>query len=167
MKTKIIYKTLIKTIFALALFVTLFGCKKYVIPPDDTAYDLNVTLVGEGKSAYSSRGFIEFRQDPDTARIVDLNTSVNNLEPNHSYLLQRAVNPITDSSCSSIAWLTLGLGLQPQAIHTDAFGNGHADLWRAVTSVARGTQFHIHFQVLDSTTLSPVLSSDCYEYTVR
>jgi hypothetical protein len=167
MKTKIIYKALIKTTFALALFVTFFGCKKYVIPPDATAYDLNVTLRGEGKSAFSSHGFIEFRQDPDTARIIDLNTQVNNLEPNHSYLLQRAVNPITDSTCTSTAWLTLGLGLQPQAIHTDGHGDGNADLWRAVTSVARGTQFHIHFQVVDSTTLAPVLSSDCYNYTVR
>ena len=106
-------------------------------------------------------------QDPDTARIINLNTWVRNLEPNHSYLLQRAVNPITDPDCSSTAWLTLGLGLDQQDLKTDSKGDGHAELWRAVTSIARGTQFRIHFQIVDATTLNPVLFSDCYDYTVR
>jgi hypothetical protein len=147
--------------------MTLFSCKKNPPGPDDSGFNLNVVLRGDAKSLPGSSGYIEFRQDPDTARIIDLNTWVHNLEPNHSYLLQRAVNPITTPDCPSTAWLTLGLGLQPQAINTDDHGNGHEDLWRAVTSTARGTQFHIHFQIVDAITLAPVLTSDCYEYTVR
>lgn len=83
-------------------------------------------------------------------------------------MLQRAVNPITyNTGCSSIAWLTLGKGLQPQAIETDEHGNGKANLWRDVTATARGTSFHIHFQVIDATNLATVLTSDCFDYTVR
>lgn len=167
MKTKIIYQAFIKTIFGVALITTFVSCKKEAIPPDDSAYDLNVVLRGDAKSMPGSSGFIEFRQDPDTARIVDLNTWVHHLQPNHSYLLQRAVNPITDADCSSTAWLTLGLGLTPQDIRTDNHGDGHADLWRAITSIARGTKFHIHFQIVDGVTLATVLTSDCYDYTVR
>jgi hypothetical protein len=41
------------------------------------------------------------------------------------------------------------------------------DLWRAITSIARGSQFHIHFQIVDGVTMATVLTSDCYDYTVR
>ena len=167
MKTKTIYKAFIKTIFAVILFTMFFSCKKDAIPPDDSAYDLNVAFHGDGKTFPFGSGYMEFRQDPDTARIVDLNTWVHNLQPNHSYLLQRAVNPITDADCSSTAWLTLGLGLTPQDIMTDNHGDGHADLWRDITSAARGAQFHIHFQIVDGVTMATVLTSDCYDYTVR
>ncbi len=166
MKAKIPLSALCKAIFILALFTTLFSCKKNPPGPDDSGFNLNVILRGDAKLSVGS-GYLEFRQDPDTARIIDLNTWVHNLAPNHSYLLQRAVNPITDPGCLSTTWLTLGVGLQPQDIQTDSKGNGHADLWRAVTSVARGTMFHIHFQIVDATTLSLVLKSDCYDYTVR
>src|ERR1700752_918810 len=115
--------TTIFKITALVMFISfMVGCKKDAIPPADAQYDLNVFLDGQGKFQFSGSGFIAFRQNPDTARIVDLNTSVHNLEPNHSYLLQRAVNPIADATCSSTAWLTLGLGLTPQSIHTDGGG---------------------------------------------
>jgi len=167
MKTKITLAAICKATFALALLTTLFSCKKNPPGPDDSGFNLDVVLRGDAKSSPGGSGYIEFRQDPDTARIIDLNTWVHNLEPNHSYLLQRATNPITDPDCSSTAWLTLGLGLTPQNIQTDDHGDGHADFWRAVTSIARGTQFHIHFQIVDATTLSTVLTSDCYEYTVR
>ncbi len=169
MSLKITGSRLLTAIIALGTLTTLFfSCKKDIdIPPADRPYDLDVRLFSTGKDLRTS-GFIRFRQDPDTARIIDLNTWVSGLAPNHAYQLQRAVNPITDSTgCSSTAWLTLGLGLTPQSIHTDASGSGNADLWRAVTAIARGTQFHIHFQVIDSLTKAPVLNSDCYNYTVR
>ena len=153
--------------FVLILLTALSSCKKNVPPPDDSGYNLNVVLRGDGKVFPLGSGYIEFRQDPDTARIIDLNTWIHSLEPNHSYLLQRAVNPITDPDCTSTAWLTLGLGLTPQDIQTDEHGNGHADLFRAVTAIARGTQFHIHFQIIDGVTMATVLTSDCYDYTVR
>jgi hypothetical protein len=167
MKAKFIRRILIKSTLMIALIAIFFSCKKNPPSPDNTGYNLNVTLTGENKTGPKSYGYIEFRQDPDTSRIIDLNTWVYHLEPNHSYQLQRAVNPITDPGCSSTAWLTLGLGLQPQDIVTDEHGNGNADLWRAVTTIARGTQFHIHFQIIDAATQLPVLASDCYDYTVR
>ena len=167
MKGKITLSAICKATIALVLVTAFFGCKKNPPPPDDSGYNLNVMLRGDAKTSPNGSGYMEFRQDPDTARIIDLNTWVRNLQPNHSYFLQRAVNPITDADCSSTAWLTLGLGLVPQDIQTDAHGDGHADLWRAVTSIARGTPFHIHFQIVDATTMETVLTSDCYDYTVR
>ena len=130
-------------------------------------YNLDVVLRGQNKN-FASSGFVKFRQDPNIALTITLDTWVINLEPNHSYLLQRAVNPIADSTgCSSTAWLTLGKGLQPQAIHTDEHGAGKADLFRNVPASVEVTSYHIHFQVVDSTSLTPVLTSGCFDYTIR
>jgi hypothetical protein len=169
-------KSLIGAIAGFSLAISsLFAvnsCKKGI--PDDGVnvppyYNLDVILdpTNSGHEINKAGGFIKFRQNPDTARIIDLETWVSNLEHNHGYLLQRAVNPVTDSSCTSIAWLTLGKGLVSQTITTDSKGNGHEDLFRNITSIARGTQFRIHFQIIDATTLETVLESDCYQYTVR
>jgi hypothetical protein len=157
----------LKIILPVVVFILAFsGCKKNESYPLNPLYDIDVPLHGEAKNG--GAGFIKFRQNPDTARVITLDTWVTNLLPNHSYQLQRAVNPIADvTGCSSTAWLTLGEGLQPKAILTDGHGNGNAKLWRDVTAVARGTAFHIHFQILDATTLLPVLTSDCFDYTVR
>jgi hypothetical protein len=137
-----------------------------IIAQTDSAiapYNLNVLLLSK-----NGLGFLKFRQKPDTARIVNLNIWLFNLKPDHAYLLQRAVNLITDpTQCSSTAWLTLGLGLTPQAIHTDKWGFGYLPLYRDVSSVPRGTEFYIHFQVIDSLTSQTVLTSDCNTYTVR
>jgi hypothetical protein len=166
MNTKITDSRFLAMMVVIAVVSTFFGCKKD-IPPADQPYDLDVKLYSAGKD-FNASGFVKFRQNPDTARIIDLDTWVSGLLPDHAYQLQRAVNPISDSTgCSSTAWLTLGLGLSPMSIHTDAHGFGQADLWRAVTAIPRGTQFHIHFQVVDSLTSVPVLASDCYNYTVR
>jgi hypothetical protein len=156
---------MMKGALLLALVSLFVSCKK----DDDHEmgpFNLDVILRGQGKN-FAGSGLVKFRQDPDTARIITLDTWVFQLDPNHSYLLQRAVNPITDSSCSSTAWLTLGKGPQPQAIHTDEHGAGKAALWRDVTGVARGTSFHIHFQVVDSASLTTVLTSKCYDFTIR
>lgn len=157
----------LKNILPLVVFILAFSsCKKDESYPLNPLYDLDVPLHSEAKNA--GAGFIKFRQNPDTARVITLDTWVTKLLPNHSYLLQRAVNPIADiTGCSSTIWLTLGEGLQPKSILTDAHGKGSANLWRDVTAAARGTAFHIHFQVLDATTLAPVLTSDCFDYTVR
>lgn len=167
MKAKITLGAICKATFILALSTLLFSCKKEPPVPDDSGFNLNVVLKGDPKLTPLGVGYMEFRQDPDTARVIDLNTWVYRLQPNHSYLLQRAVDPIANAGCLSTAWLTLGLGLQPQEIQTNSKGDGHADLWRNISSVARGTQFHIHFQIVDAVTLVPVLNSDCYDYTVR
>jgi hypothetical protein len=167
MKKKFTRTVMTQVALATIFAVVLFSCKKNDIPKADRPYDLDVVLHGGAKNPVSS-GFIKFRQNPDTARIIDLDTWISHLEPNHAYQLQRAVNPIADTTgCSSTAWLTLGLGLTPQSIHTDEHGNGNADLWRNVSSVARGTSFHIHFQIIDSASTAVVLTSGCYDYTIR
>jgi hypothetical protein len=130
-------------------------------------YNLDVVLKGNLKE--KQLGFIKFRQDPDTNRIITLKTRIENLIPNHEYLLQRAVDAANDVDgvCAGSAWLTLGKGLTSQSILTDAHGNGSEELWRDVTAAARGTSFDIHFQIIDAATLAVVLTSDCYQYSVR
>ena len=135
MKTKFTRFTVIKAVLIIGLFSTISSCIKDLPSggrgnpgSSQPAYDLNVVLRGMTKGT-SSTGFIEFRQDPDTTRIITLETKVRNLEPNHAYILERAVNPIADTTgCSSTAWLKLGLGLTPQSIHTDGDGDGQATL---------------------------------------
>lgn len=118
---------------------------------------------GEGRSF----GRIKFRQDKDTPKIISLDVMVHGLQPNHSYQLQRAVDTNLDGNCTSTTWLTLGKGLTPQSILTDEKGKGQEDLWRDVSSAASGATFDIHFQIIDEVTLAVVLTSDCYQYTVR
>ncbi len=170
MRTKSVLRLGVMPAFLFLGYIFYTGCSKSV-PGDHftSPYDIDVSLfpVTEKGLGAKGSGFIKFRQNPDTARIIDLNVFVTGLAPKHAYLLQRAVNPITDSACTSTAWLTLGKGLVTQAIHTDAKGEGHEDLWRDVTAIARGTGFRIHFQIVDSATLAPVLVSDCDMYQVR
>jgi hypothetical protein len=150
--------------------ISFIACDKSVPGNDDLGpFNINVTLlpVDLKTGGGLEQGFIKFRQDPDTNRIITLDTYVANLKPNHDYLLQRAVNPITDADCTSTAWLTLGKGLVAQSIHTDGRGDGHELLFRDITSIARGTTFRIHFQIIDAVTMDPVLNSDCDQYTVR
>jgi hypothetical protein len=130
-------------------------------------YDLDVLLLGITTGSPGT-GFLKFRQNPDSVGIITLDTKVTYLEPDHAYILERAVNPIADTTgCSSTAWLKLGAGLTPLSIHTDEHGNGEATLWRNVSAIAPGTAFHIHFQVVDSVSSATVLTSDCYNYVVR
>lgn len=126
-------------------------------------YNLDVELYGQG----NEKGDIKFRQDPDPAKIVTLNTKVQHLMPNHEYLLQRAVDQTIDGNCTGTNWLTLGLGLAPQSIWTNGGGNGHIELWRDLSAIPSGSVFDIHFRVLDAATMAVVLNSDCYQYTVR
>jgi hypothetical protein len=126
-------------------------------------FNLEVILRGEGNSF----GHIKFRQDVDPSKIITLDTWVRDLEPNHQYLLQRAVDATVDGNCTSTTWLTLGKGLTPQSILTDDNGTGEEELWRDVSAVATGSKFDIHFQVIDAESMAVVLDSDCYQYVVR
>ena len=74
---------------------------------------------------------------------------------------------VVDGDCTSISWLTLGKGLTAQSIITDTHGNGNEQLWRDVTAVPTGSKFDIHFQIIDASSMEVVLTSDCYQYTVR
>ena len=140
--------------------VMLSSCQKE--SQSDQHYNLDIVLRG-GKSF----GFIKFTQSQ--AKIITLDTKVTKLAPNHEYLLQRAVDAVNvvDGNCTSTSWLTLGKGLTPQSIMTDANGNSEEELWRDVSIIPSGSKFDIHFQVVDASTMVVVLTSDCYWYQVR
>jgi hypothetical protein len=163
---------LITASFALTvLLITGFIACDKTIPDELGLYNLDVKLHSIETTKIDSKtsdfGFIKFRQDPNVPLTITLDTWVFNLTPNHDYLLQRAVNPITDNDCTSTAWLTLGKGLVSQAIHTDGLGNGMANLFRNVPASSEGSTFRIHFQIIDAVSLAAVLTSDCDQYTVR
>lgn len=131
--------------------------------PASPNFNLEVILRGEGKAF----GHVKFRQDNDADKIITLNTWVRDLEPNHEYQLQRAVDTNLDGNCTGTAWLTLGKGAQPQSITTDENGTGREELFRDLSAVPSGTTFDIHFQVIDAQSSEVVLTSDCYQFTVR
>ena len=128
-------------------------------------YDLNVLLFASTRN--SELGFIKFRQHEDEPQLIHLDTRVHGLEPNTNYLLQRAVDTVLDGNCTSTSWLTLGKGLDPQAIITDDKGFGEAELFRSVAAIPVGSTFDIHFQIVKESTMEVVLASDCYQYTVQ
>jgi len=128
--------------------------------PEAPPFNDEIVLRGDGF------GLVKFRQPNDADRIVYLDTWVRGLAPNTEYVLQRAVDTTIDDDCTSSAWLTLGKGLTPQVITTDARGTGSEDLYRNLGSVAAGTTFDIHFRVMNVATSAIVLTSGCYQFTV-
>ena len=152
------------TIGALAA-VSVLAAPIGASPSESPPFNLEVILrdVADG----SGFGHVKFRQAVDAQKIVTLDTWVRDLTPGRSYLLQRAVDTTLDGNCSSSAWLTLGMGLTPQAITTDERGTGREPLFRDLTTVPTGMRFDIHFQVIDAETRLPVLASDCYRFIVR
>jgi hypothetical protein len=128
--------------------------------PETPHFNLEVILRGEGF------GLVKFRQPNDDALIVRLDTWVRGLAPNTSYLLQRAVDFNVDDNCTSTAWLTLGKGLQPQSITTDANGTGREGLFRSVAAFPVGSEFDIHFRVIHEGSSAVVLTSECYQFTI-
>jgi hypothetical protein len=131
--------------------------------PETPNFNLEVILRPSGGD--SGFGLVKFRQPNDADKIVYLDTWLRDLMPNHSYLLQRAVDTNIDDNCTSSTWLTLGRGLTPQTISTDDRGTGSEALNRALPSSV-GTTFDIHFRVVDAGTMTPVLGSACYQFTV-
>jgi hypothetical protein len=111
-------------------------------------------------------GLVKFRQPKDADKIVYLDVWVRDLAPNHSYYFQRATDSIIDDECTGTNWLTLGQGTVAQAITTDETGTGRADLFRNLAAIPLGTQFDIHFRVIDVATSAVALQSSCYQYTV-
>ncbi|MEP6593692.1 MAG: hypothetical protein ABJC51_08360 [Acidobacteriota bacterium] len=125
-------------------------------------FNLEAILRGDGF------GLVKFRQQKDpTQNIINLDVWVRDLLPNTSYSLQRAVDTTLDGVCTGTNWLTLGQGLTPQSINTDATGTGRAVLQRNLSSIAAGTAFDIHFRVIQTGTTNVALQSDCYRFVVR
>jgi|SRR5688572_467748 hypothetical protein len=130
---------------------------------DTVNYNLDVVLLGSGKSF----GYIKFRQHKNETQMIYLDTWVLGLEANGRYQLQRAVDTVLDGNCTSVSWLTLGKGLVPESIVTNNWGSGVAELFRSVAAIPIGSTFDIHFRIVKENTEEVVLSSNCYEYTVR
>jgi hypothetical protein len=128
--------------------------------PETPDFNLEVILRGDGF------GHVKFRQPNDADAIIYLDTWVRDLAPNTEYVLQRAVDPVIDDVCTSTAWLTLGRGLQPQSIVTDASGTGKAELFRNVSAFPAGTEFDIHFRLVNAQTQAVVLQSECYQFRI-
>ena len=128
--------------------------------PETPNFNLEVILRGDGF------GLVKFRQPNDDAAIIYLDTWVRGLVPNSEYLLQRAVDPVVDDDCTSTGWLTLGRGLEPQSITTDVTGTGRQQLFRDLAAFLPGTEFDIHFRVVNALTLAVVLESECYQFRI-
>jgi hypothetical protein len=111
-------------------------------------------------------GLVKFRQPKDADQIIRLDVWVRDLAANRSYYLQRATDTNVNDDCTGTNWLTLGEGPVPVAIATDERGSGRAALFRDLAAVAVGTEFDIHFRVIDATTSAVVLQSACYQFTV-
>jgi hypothetical protein len=159
--------------FVLVTFVTALAGSAFTFaaqaapPPGPTTPPFNLDVILRDVTAGQNLGHVKFRQPNDADKIVYLDTWVRKLAPNHSYLLQRAVDTVLDGNCTSTDWLTLGKGLIPQEITTDARGFGREDLFRDLAAVPTGSQFDIHFRVIDAISFAPVLQSHCYRFTVR
>ena len=128
--------------------------------PETPNFNLEVVLRGEGF------GLVKFRQPNDDALIVYLDVWLRDLEPNTSYFLQRAVDSNVDGNCTSTAWLTLGKGAVTQSITTDDTGTGREKLFRNLAAFPVGSEFDIHFRVIEEDTGAVVLTSKCYQFTI-
>jgi len=150
-------------LFAVLAAVTAVAVVATVAAQADSGANLQVILRPVGDSGF---GLVKFRQPKDADKIVYLDVWVRNLAPNHSYYLQRATDSNVNDDCTGTNWLTLGQGLVPHAITTDETGTGRADLFRSLAAIRLGTQFDIHFRVIDAETSAMALESTCYQYTV-
>ena len=153
-------------VFATVVAVATIGVVAAVTAQADSGANLEVILRPVAGAPDNGFGLVKFRQPKDAEKIVNLDTWVRDLAPNHSYLLQRATDVNVNDDCTGTNWLTLGQGLVPQAITTDETGTGRADLFRNLAAIPLGTQFDIHFRVIDAATSAVVLDSACYQYTV-
>jgi hypothetical protein len=134
--------------------------------PATPNFNLEVVLRPVAGGPDGAFGLVKFRQPKDADQIVYLDVWVRDLAPNHSYLLQRAVDTNVNDECSGTTWLTLGQGLVPAAITTDERGTGRADLFRNLAAFPLGMEFDIKFRVIDAVTSVVVLESACYQFRV-
>jgi hypothetical protein len=134
--------------------------------PATPNFNLEVVLQPVAGGPADGFGLVKFRQPKDDSKIVYLDVWIRGEAPNHGYYLQRATDANVNDMCTGTNWLTLGQGPPPTAIATDGAGTGRADLFRDLTALQLGTQFDIHFRVIDAVTSAVVLESGCYQFTV-
>lgn len=152
--------------FAMLAAMTTAVAMAAVTAQADSGANLQAILRPAPGASDNAFGLVKFRQPKDADKIVYLDVWVRDLAPNHSYSLQRAVDTNVNDDCLGTNWLTLGRGLDPQAITTDERGTGRADLFRNLAAFPVGTRFDIHFRVVDTVTSAVVLESGCYQFTV-
>jgi hypothetical protein len=151
---------------ALAAITTVAVASARPSGPATPNFNLEAVLRPTSGGPDEGFGLVKFRQPKDADTIAYLGVWVRDLAPNHSYSLQRATDTTVNDDCTGTNWLTLGQGLASQAITTDGKGTGRADLFRNLASIALGTEFDIHFRVIDAATSAVVLASACYQFTV-
>ena len=137
-----------------------------VLPTRTSERYFVAVLLPVASAPADAAGVVIFRQPRDVNKVAFLDVTVVNLAPNHSYVLQRATDSTVDDHCTGTNWLTLGRGLDPQAITTDERGFGQAHLFRDLTAIPNGTRFDIHFRVVDPLTSAVVLMSSCHQFAV-
>ena len=136
-------------------------------PPFNFTAVLHGASDAGGEERDDGSGVIHFRQPGDPPHVVFLDTRVHDLAPYTSYQLQRATDGTVDGICTGTNWLTLGNLAAPLVITTDGEGDGRALFARQLSAALVGTQFDIHFRVLDAATQAVVLTSRCHQFTVR
>jgi len=151
---------------ALAAMTTSAGTSARPSGPATPNFNLEAVLRPVTGGPDNGFGLVKFRQPKDSDTIAYLGVWVRDLAPNHDFALQRATDSIVNDDCVGTNWLTLGKGLAPQAITTDARGAGGAVLSRDLSAVPTGTQFDIQFRVIDAATSAVVLRSACHRFTV-
>ena len=136
--------------------------------PATPSFNLEVILRPVAGGPDGGFGLVKFRQPKDEAKIVNLDVWLRDLTPNHRYQLQRATDSNVNDDCTGTNWLTLGLGTDPTTttITTDDGGTGRANLFRDLAAIPLGTEFDIHFRVVDAATSAVVLQSACYQFRV-
>ena len=134
--------------------------------PATPNFNLEAVLRPVAGGSGAGFGLVKFRQPKDADKIAYLDVWVRDLAPNHSYSLQRATDLNVNDDCTGTNWLTLGHGLVSAGIATDEKGTGRANLFRDLSAIALGTQFDIHFRVIDAATSAVLLQSACYQFTV-
>ena len=150
----------------LLALVAVFAAFAAVVAQAEPERNLEAILRPAAGGPEGSFGLVRFRQPKDEDKIAYLDVWVRNLEPNHAYSLQRAVDTAVDDVCTGTNWLTLGEGLVPKAIETSDRGTGRAALFRDLAAIAEGTEFDIHFRVVETATMAVVLETGCYQFTV-
>jgi hypothetical protein len=153
------------TLFALLASLAAAGAAA-AHEKSDQGRNLDVTLEAPADGPADAIAEVEFRQPRDEDKIVYLDLRVRHLLPNRSYYLQRATDAPVDGVCTGTNWLTLGKGLEIEALVTNDHGAGRAALWRDLAAVPTGTEFDIRFRVIDAATSGVVLQSRCYQFTV-
>ena len=120
----------------------------------------------------SGWGRIVFRQPEDGEAKIFFVTWLRELKPRTRYLLQQAIDPVTDGVCTGGAtnpaeWVTIGTGTKPFTITTGERGGFHAPLYRPLPRRLVGTTFDSHLRLIEEASGAVVQKSGCFQFQVN